>query len=206
MEQDPLPISALQHLAFCPRQCALIHLEDAWAENRLTAEGEILHRRVQSGDVTSRGALRAWRALPLRSERLGLIGIADVVEILKAEGGGTRALPIEYKRGKPKIHDADRVQLCAQALCLEEMLDLPVPQGALYYGETRRREIIAIDAPLRQRTEELAGALHALIASARVPPARFGPHCRSCSLNEVCRPRLSGRDAGRFLERARGEL
>jgi CRISPR-associated exonuclease Cas4 len=129
-EDDLLPISALQHLVFCPRQCALIHIERAWAENRLTAEGGLLHARVQSGETTTRGALRVLRALPLVSHRLGLTGYADVVEIHRAEGGGERAFPVEYKRGTTKAHDADRVQLCAQALCIEEMIGLPVTEGA----------------------------------------------------------------------------
>jgi CRISPR-associated exonuclease Cas4 len=154
-EDDLLPISALQHLVFCPRQCALIHIERAWAENRLTAEGGLLHARVQSGETTTRGALRVLRALPLVSHRLGLTGYADVVEIHRAEGGGERAFPVEYKRGTTKAHDADRVQLCAQALCIEEMISLPVTEGALFYGTPRRREIVAIDTALRTRGRKL---------------------------------------------------
>src|SRR5690349_8252356 len=139
-EDDLLPIAALQHFVFCPRQCALIHVERQWAENRLTAEGQLLHARVQSGETTTRGALRVLRGLPLVSRRLGLTGYADVVEI-RRDKDGEQAFPIEYKRGKSKPHDADRVQLCAQALCIEEMTGLPVPEGALFYGTPRRREM-----------------------------------------------------------------
>src|SRR3954447_6042851 len=162
-EDDLLPISALQHLVFCPRQCALIHVERQWAENRLTAEGQLLHARVQSGETTTRGALRVLRALPLLSRRLGLTGYADVVEIRRAKGGGEQAFPVEYKRGKTKPHDADRVQLCAQALCIEEMAGLPVPEGALFYGMPRRRETVVLDTALRERTETLITELRQMI-------------------------------------------
>jgi CRISPR-associated exonuclease Cas4 len=206
-EDDLLPISALQHLVFCPRQCALIHLERAWEENRLTTEGALLHARVQSGETTTRGALRVFRALPLVSRRLGLTGYADVVEIHHAAAGaGERAFPVEYKRGSAKAHDADRVQLCAQALCLEEMTGLPVPQGALFYATPRRREAVVFDAALRSRTEALAVELRAMLDRGAVPPPRCGPHCRSCSLVEVCRPTLhGGRSAAAWTERMRLE-
>jgi CRISPR-associated exonuclease Cas4 len=203
-EDDLLPISALQHLVFCPRQCALIHLEQQWADNRLTAEGELLHVRVQSGEVTTRGALRVLRALPLVSHRLGLIGYADAVEIHCGGSGGETAFPVEYKRGTAKSHDADRVQLCAQALCIEEMLNLPVTEGALFYGRHRRRESVIFDNPLRARTEALVGELRTLFDSEVLPPPRYGRHCRSCSLIEVCRPALyNGRSASAWTERIR---
>ncbi len=205
-DDELAPISALQHLVFCPRQCALIHLERAWAENRLTAEGDLLHARVQSGETTTRGALRVYRALSLVSRRLGLIGVADVVEIHRAEDGSEQAYPIEYKRGAPKTHDADRVQLCAQALCLEEMLDLAVPEGALFYAAPRRRETVTFDAVLRQETEAYAVQLRELLDRGGIPPPRIGPHCRSCSLEEICRPHLSEKpSAASWLERARAE-
>jgi CRISPR-associated exonuclease Cas4 len=192
-EDDLLPISALQHLVFCPRQCALIHVEREWGENRLTAEGRLLHTRVQSGETTTRGALRVLRAVPLVSHRLGLPGYADVVEIHRNERGrGERLFPVEYKRGTTKPHDADRVQLCAQALCLEEMMGKPVPNGALFYGSPRRRELVAFDAALQRRTETLVAELHNMIEKGVVPAPRYGRHCRSCSLIDVCRPTLWG--------------
>jgi len=205
-EDDLLPISALQHLVFCPRQCALIHLEREWAENRLTVEGDLLHARVQSGETTTRGALWVLRTLPLVSHRLGITGYADVVEIHRAEGGGERAFPVEYKRGTTKAHDADRVQLCAQALCIEEMTGLPVPEGALFYGARRRREAVAFDTALRERTEALVAELRSMIEKRVLPPPRYGAHCRSCSLMEVCRPTLrGGRSASAWTERMRVE-
>ena len=205
-EDDLLPIAALQHFVFCPRQCALIHVERQWAENRLTAEGQLLHARVQSGETTTRGALRVLRGLPLVSHRLGLTGYADVVEIRRAAGGGEQAFPVEYKRGKSKPHDADRVQLCAQALCLEEMTGLPVPEGALFYGTPRRREAVPLDAALRERTEALVAELRRMIDDRAAPAPRHGPHCRSCSLLDICRPTLSaGRSASAWTERMRLE-
>jgi CRISPR-associated exonuclease Cas4 len=206
MDEDLLPISALQHLAFCPRQCALIHLEQVWAENRLTVEGDLLHEKVKEGDTTGRGAVRTWRSLPLVSRRLRLNGVADVVEIHRDGDGGERAYPVEYKRGKPKSHDADRIQLCAQALCLEEMLGMPVPEGALFYGEPRRRETVVLDIGLRRRTEALAAELWRMIDAHEVPPPVLAAHCRSCSLVDICRPTLAGgKSAARWVEQARRE-
>jgi CRISPR-associated exonuclease Cas4 len=205
-EDDLLPISALQHFVFCPRQCALIHIERAWEENQLTSEGALLHARVQSGEATTRGALRVLRALPLVSRRLGITGFADVVEIHRTADGGEEAFPVEYKRGTTKSHDADRVQLCAQALCLEEMLGLRVPQGALFYATPRRRDLVEFDIKLRARTEAAIGETRRMLDSGQVPPPRYGPHCRSCSLIEVCRPRFYGsRSAAAWTERMRLE-
>ena len=138
-EDDLIMVSALQHYLFCPRQCALIHLEQQWLENRLTAEGRILHERVHTSGRESRRTLRVEYDVPIRSLRFGLVGFADVVEFHRQEDGSWQPLPVEYTRGRPKRDDSDRVQLCAQALCLEEMLGCTVPQGALYYGEKRRR-------------------------------------------------------------------
>lgn len=203
-EDDLLPISALQHLLFCERQCALIHIEGLWAENRLTVEGRHLHDKAHDGPDETRAGVRLARGLSLRSLRLGLAGRADVVEFHPAASpaGTPRPFPVEYKRGKPKRDDSDRVQLCAQALCLEEMLAVEVPLGALFYGTTRRRLDVHFDAGLRGRTEEAAARLHELIASGRTPRAVREPKCESCSLLDVClpdalRPRLS---AVRFLK------
>ncbi|MEW6753805.1 MAG: CRISPR-associated protein Cas4 [Candidatus Latescibacterota bacterium] len=196
-ESDLLPLSALQHLLFCERQCALIHVERAWAENRLTAEGRLLHERVHEAGDESRGDLRVVRGLPLRSLNLGLYGVADVVEFHRSEGAGTRlpgaagtwqAVPVEYKRGHPKVEDCDRVQLCAQALCLEEMLGLTVAAGSLFYGQPRRREEVVFGAELRSLVQATAARLHRLLASGTTPPARYEARCRSCSLLEACLP------------------
>ncbi|PWC38473.1 CRISPR-associated protein Cas4 [Azospirillum sp. TSO22-1] len=197
------PLSALQHLAFCPRQCALIHLEGAWAENALTAEGRVLHERVDEAPGESRRSVRVARGVALRSRRLGLIGKADVVEFHARRGGPPVPYPVEYKRGKPKPFDADRVQLCAQALCLEEMLDTPVPRGALFYGQPRRREEVVLDDSLRARTEAAAAGLHALLAAGVTPPPEPGPKCHSCSLEPFCLPGVAaGRSAAAWLARA----
>jgi CRISPR-associated exonuclease Cas4 len=201
-EDDLLPLSALQHLLFCERQAALIHIEQIWAENPLTIEGKHLHERVDSGAGESRGDVRIARGLPLRSFRLGLSGKADAVEMQLLPDGGWQAFPVEYKRGRPKAHRADEVQLCAQALCLEEMLGTAVPAGALFYGQTRRRLDITFDSNLRLETENAAARLHQLFASRITPkPVRL-PKCDQCSLLEICMPDAPAHSAQRYLERA----
>jgi len=201
-EADLLPLSALQHLLFCERQCALIHVEQVWADNRLTVEGTHLHEQADSGVQESRGDLRIARALPLRSLRLGLSGRSDVVEFHQVGESVWRPFPVEYKRGRPKSHRADEVQLCAQALCLEEMLDVAVPAGALFYGETRRRLDVPFDAELRRITEEAAERLHRLIAAGITPTAAREPKCDQCSLLEICMPAAPATSAHQYLERS----
>lgn len=179
---EALPLSGLQHFAFCPRQWALIHLEQAWAENRLTTEGRLLHERADLPGQSRRHELRTVRGLRLESRRLRLTGRADVVEF------HPEPFPVEYKRGKRKPTDCDLVQLCAQALCLEEMLDTSVTGGAIFYGEPRRRLGVAFTSELRARTETLAATMHSLYAARDTPPAEPGPYCKSCSLNDICLP------------------
>jgi CRISPR-associated exonuclease Cas4 len=189
-ESDLIPISALQHFVVCPRQCALIHLEGLWIENERTAEGRVEHERVDRGGVEARDAVRRAYGVPLRSLRLGLAGKADVVEFHALHGGGPeRPFPIEHKRGRPKRGDEDRVQLCAQALCLEEMLGLPVPSGALFYGQSRRRAEVVFDDALRRRTESVATEVRVLFDAAGLtpPPPAMAP-CKSCSLLNACQP------------------
>jgi CRISPR-associated exonuclease Cas4 len=192
-EDDLVMISALQHLIFCPRQCALIHIEQQWAENRLTAEGRILHERVHSVGGESRSKVHIEFDLPIRSLRLGLIGRADIVEFHLRDSGIWQPYPVEYKRGRPKKDRSDEVQLCAQAICLEEMLDRDVPEGALYYGQKKRRQNVSFDERLRQATIETAGALHALLRSNITPPPEYGEKCESCSFISQCLPKISGR-------------
>jgi CRISPR-associated exonuclease Cas4 len=188
-EDELLPISALQHLVFCERQCALIHIERAWSENRLTVEGRHLHEKAHDGPDELRPGVRVTRGLPLRSFALGITGIADVVEFQEVRvPDGLRAYPIEYKRGSKKNHEADRVQLCAQAMCLEEMLPASIPEGALFYGTPRRREIVSFEGPLRELTRKSCERLHALIASGRTPRAVREPKCKNCSLAGLCLP------------------
>jgi CRISPR-associated exonuclease Cas4 len=188
-EDDLLMLSALQHLLFCPRQCALIHIEQLWIENRLTAEGRILHERVHTAAKESRGKVRVEFDMPIRSLELGLIGRADVVELHLLENGTWQPYPVEYKRGRPKKDDSDRVQLCAQALCLEEMLSVNVPAGALYYGKKKRRTVVEFDQRLRQTTRETAHALHDLLESRCTPPPQYSRRCDNCSFVELCLPK-----------------
>lgn len=199
---NPIPISALQHAVYCLRQAALIHIERVWAENRFTAEGRVLHEVAhEAGSRKSRGVRRVT-ALPLACQRLNIAGVADVVEF-HAGPDGEIAFPIEYKRGKPKLHRADEVQLCAQALCLEEMTGRPVPEGALFYGETRRRVVVPFDAELRKLTEDTAIIFGALVAEGRTPPPVWkASRCRACSLIELCRPQAMTKSALSFRQRA----
>ena len=188
-ESDLLPISALQHLIYCERQAALIHNERLWAENRFTAQGRLLHDKAHRGRTEVRQGVRVARALPVRSMRLGLFGVCDAVEFSPPAGPPQTVTPIEYKRGRPKSHAADRAQLCAQAMCLEEMLDLNIPAGQIFYGRTRRRRDVAFDDALRQRTEQAASCLHRLLASGTTPAATYDKRkCDRCSLINLCMP------------------
>ena len=194
-EDELLQLSAMQHILFCERQCALIHIEQVWSENRFTAEGRIMHERVDTQGHESRGKIRIEFGVPLRSLRLGLSGKADVVEFHRVEGRpGDKAVqwipfPVEYKRGRPKKENWDKVQLCAQAICLEEMIGIDVPEGALFYGKNRRRQGVLFDTALRKATEDTAARLHALVASGQTPEAVYSKKCDTCSLIEVCLPK-----------------
>lgn len=189
VSEDTIPLSALQHYLFCPRQCALIHVEQAWAENRLTAEGRVLHEATAVIGTEKRRGVRVVTAMPLVSRRLGVSGIADLVEMHAMPDGGWRPFPVEYKRGKPKAHRADEVQLCAQAMALEEMFGVALAEGALFYGETRRRTTVALDEALRALTADIARQTHVLLAGTTTPPPIFERRCRSCSLVEICQPK-----------------
>ncbi|MCL7489407.1 MAG: CRISPR-associated protein Cas4 [Desulfobulbaceae bacterium] len=207
VEEDLLPLSALQHLLFCERQCALIHIEQVWTENLFTAQGRVMHERVDQGGRESRKNIRLEFGVPLRSLRLGLSGKADMVEFHKQEDGSWLPYPVEYKRGKPKKDDWDRVQLCAQALCLEEMLGCTIASGALFYGRNRRRQAVNFDDRLRRETEKTAERLHELVRSGRTPPARYEKKCDSCSLKNLCMPKTAGagKNVGKYLSRMLAE-
>lgn len=195
-EEDLLALSALQHFAYCPRQFALIHLEQIWEENRFTAEGQLLHERANSGEAETRGNIHIARSLRLVSHTLGVTGIADVVEFhhdrfgttLPGRDGRWRPYPVEYKRGRSKTDDCDRHQLCAQAICLEEMLGVAVPEGAIYYGKPRRRETVEINEALRSKTRDLSVQMHTVWAERSTPAAVYGTKCDRCSLKERCLP------------------
>lgn len=197
-DDELLPISALQHLLFCERQCALIHIEQVWAENRLTAEGRILHEKVHDGEDETRGDVRIARGVRLRSLKLGLVGVADVVEFHREPASQTgakpvwRPFPVEYKRGKPKPDGRDTVQLCAQAVCLEEMLNVSVSNGALFYGQPRRRQEVAFDESLRRLVKDTADRLHRLIKEGRTPSAKHEKKCENCSIVHLCLPKHAG--------------
>lgn len=221
---DLLPLSGLQHLVFCERQCALIHVERMWEDNALTAQGGLLHNRVDRGGGEKRPGVRTVRSVPLRSLRLGLVGKADVVEFHEQTAGVPesqtvpgrkigfpgdegekrwRPMPVEYKRGAPKRGLADEVQLCAQATCLEEMLGASIPMGSLFYGKIRRRVDVPLTTGLRDATATAATRFHEMVRSGHVPRARREPKCRSCSLLDLCMPqRRSRRDPRAYLESA----
>ena len=212
-EDDLIPLSALQHLIFCERQCALIHVEQVWVENLFTAEGRIMHERVDTGNRESRSNIRIEYGMPLRSLRLGLTGKADVVEfhLLNEESlSGSKSkekwqpFPVEYKRGRPKKDNCDKVQLCAQALCLEEMLKTEIPGGALFYGKTRRRQDVAFDRALRLETEKAAKRVHELIKAEKTPKPVYSKKCDSCSFVGLCLPKTieKNRSVNRYLKNA----
>lgn len=202
-EEDLFPLSALQHYLFCERQCALIHIEQAWAENRLTAEGRIMHEKVHDEGTESRGAVRTERGVALRSLRLGLIGKADVVEFHKTDDGRWLPFPVEHKRGRPKVEDWDRVQLCAQALCLEEMLGVEIRQGAIFYGTPRRREAVEFDQELRTKTANTAVAVRKLLDEGVTPKPEYRKRCEQCSMVGFCLPKVigKGRSVSKYLQK-----
>nr|NJM02157.1 CRISPR-associated protein Cas4 [Desulfobacula sp.] len=191
-DSDLLPLSALQHYMFCPRQCALIHVERQWVENRFTAEGRVMHERVDRGGERDRGSVRIEYGLPLVCRELGLVGQADVVEFhLTDKAAGTWApYPVEYKRGKPKKDNSDKVQLCAQALCLEEMYHARIPEGALFYGKTRRRQQVLLTPELRAETMDTARRLQVMIRDGITPEPVYDKKCESCSFLDFCLPRV----------------
>lgn len=203
-EDELIPISALQHFLFCERQFALIHVEQLWEENRFTAEGKVLHERVDIEGHESRRLFRQEYAMALRSLARGLIGKADLVELrLRPEGGVVEAVPVEFKRGKDKEDDCDRVQLCAQALCLEEMLGINVPRGDFYYLGAHRRTHVELSMELRATTLETIKKARRILESGETPQARYSrAKCDSCSLVEACMPKSTssgGKRVGQFV-------
>lgn len=189
---DPILLSALQHWCYCPRQCALIHVEQVFVDNLHTLRGQAVHRQVDQPGIELRAGLRIERALPVWSDRLGLIGKADVVEF---ELDGT-PFPVEYKVGSRAkaawIAVCDDLQLAAQALCLEEMTGKPVRAGALFYAKSKRRREVSIDGRLRGRVEEATAAVRAMIDAGVVPPPINDARCMKCSLADLCQPAMRG--------------
>lgn len=202
-EDDYLLLSGLQHFAFCRRQWALIHIEQAWEENVLTVEGNALHELADNPFVREkRGSTIYVRALPVHSATLGITGICDMVEFTENEAGVPLAKeqgryllkPIEYKRGKPKTHDADILQLTAQAMCLEEMLAVPVNEAAMYYHEIRKRIPVTITFALREQVHKMLKEMHHYYSRRHTPTVKTGKHCVSCSLRNHCLPQLDERE------------
>ena len=200
--EDLLPLSGLQHFAFCRRQWALIHLEQQWQENLRTVEGGLLHRRAHDEAARERrGDTLILRGLQVVSHQLGLSGQCDVVEFhatpkgvpLQGEEGLWQPYPVEYKRGKPKSHQADELQLCAQAMALEEMLSCDVPRGAIFYASSRRREYVDISPELRAKAADMAREMNEYFRRGYTPKVKPGKHCNACSLKELCLPKLCGR-------------
>lgn len=215
-EEILLPLSGIQHFVFCRRQWALIHLEQQWQENLRTIEGQLLHQRAHNEALRERrgDTLILW-SLSVVSRTLGLSGKCDVVEFhaspqgvsLHGEEGTWLPYPVEYKRGRPKSHQGDEIQLCAQAMCLEEMLCCTIPEGALYYGEPRRRSQVAFSPDLRQAVHAAAEEMHRYYQRGHTPKARPGKSCNACSLKDLCLPQLTRRaSASSYLRKAVEEL
>jgi CRISPR-associated exonuclease Cas4 len=214
-DDDLMALSLLQHLVFCERQCALICNEQLWGDNALTIGGTQMHKRAhgEAPRRERRGDIIVVRGLMMSSRSLGLSGKADVVEFHKVVEGGVHLkgldgvwcpFPIEYKHGKPKVDDCDRVQLCAQALCLEEMMDTVILEGAIFYGRTQRREAVEFTEPLRTRTQNACFRLHEILAGGENPPAVYTEHCERCSMVSICMPTIteSAGKASKYLNKA----
>lgn len=214
-KQEKLTLSGIQHFAFCRRQWALIFIEQQWAENLRTAEGNAMHQRAHDEAQTERrGDTLIVRGLRVTSERLNVTGVCDVVEFTKAEDGIAlygqegrwKPYPIEYKRGAPKEHEADALQLCGQAMCLEEMLLCRIPEGSLFYGETRRREQVSFTPELRERVQAMLREMQDYMSRGYTPKAKMTKGCNACSLKEICLPKLhKGLSAAEYLRRAAQE-
>lgn len=216
-EDEFLFLSGIQHMAFCERQWALIHIEQAWSENVRTIEGKYIHERSDNPfDNETRNDVRVVRGMPVISHRLGLRGIADVVEFhrmaeategltvrLTGRQGWWQPYPVEYKRGRPKVDNRDAVQLCAQGIALEEMLKVSIESGFLYYAQTKRRLDVFFDQQLRCQVEDLSRKMYQLFLEGKTPKAEKGKHCSLCSLEEICQPRFTirNRSVGQYIER-----
>jgi CRISPR-associated exonuclease Cas4 len=189
-DDELIPINLLQHYVFCPRQCGLIAIDNLWRDNPLTVGGTLLHERVDTPSSEHTGDIERITALRVHSHTHGLTGKCDVVERIRTSVG-VEIIPVEYKAGEPKHDLSDSIQLCAQALCLEEMLQCRIERGAFFYGKIRRRQYIQLDDQLRSRTLETIAAVRTMIAQQAVPPASYAPKCRNCSLIDLCQPKAS---------------
>lgn len=198
-EEDYLMLSGIQHFAFCRRRWAIIHIEQQWADNAKTTAGELMHKKAHDeGSFEKRGSILIVRGMRVSSRRLGLSGQCDVVEFYKDEKGIVlyeyedtwKPIPVEYKHGAPNEYNADELQLCAQAVCLEEMLQTEIPEGYLYYGEHRRRSRVEFTDVLREETRRAAKEMHELFQRGHTPNVKPSKKCTSCSLKDICVPKL----------------
>lgn len=198
-EEDYIQLSSIQHYIFCPRQCGLIHIDALWSENLFTARGRIMHERADSGEDESRGDKTIVRSLNIYSKRLGISGRCDVVEM---NDDGTKIIPypVEYKSGKPKMDISDTAQLCAQTLCLEEMMNVSISEAAIFYGKPRRRLPVVIDENLRKETEKVIRSIHNMIKERKVPAAVYMKKCDTCSLNDMCMPKIKSGRVKSYIE------
>ncbi len=199
IEDDYIQLSAVQHYVFCPRQCGLIHVHGLWAENLFTTRGQILHERVDSGEDDFRDGKHIARSITIISNRLGLSGRADVVEFSKHDGK-VFPYPVEYKSGKPKNNISDSAQLCAQALCLEEMMNIKIERAAFYYGKPRKRHEIELTGSLRTATENIIEKVHLMVKTRIVPEAKQDKRCKLCSLKDICMPSIGNKKISYYLK------
>ena len=198
-QEDWIQLSSLQHYVFCPRQCGLIHVAGIWKENLFTAKGTVMHKKVDSEEDEIRNNKHIVRSLNVYSREYGLSGRADVVEFTEHDNT-ISVYPVEYKVGKPKSHLADEIQLCAQALCLEEMMNTTIPQAALFYGKTRHRLDIELTGILRDRTRDTIMKVHKIIKSEIIPEAKYEKKCDTCSIYDACQPKLTGRRITKYIQ------
>jgi CRISPR-associated exonuclease Cas4 len=188
-DEDLIQISALQHYAFCKRQCALIHIEQVWTENVFTAEGRIMHEKAHEENFRYEKGIKIESGVPIRSLKYGVTGKADIIEYRQNEKGERLPFPIEYKRGRPKIEDCDRIQLCAQAICIEEMTGLNVTEGDIFYGRTRRRCSVFFNKELRALTADSIDEIRGFLNKGITPAPDYSKKCESCSLADNCLPK-----------------
>jgi len=189
-DENLIALSCIQHYAYCKRQCSLIHIEGIWIENVFTAEGRIMHEKVHEENSKTAGGVKTETSVPVRSYVLGFIGKADVIEYCKNDKGEKLVTPIEYKRGKSKLDNCDRIQLCAQAICLEEMMNCKIKKGFIFYGKTRRREEIVFVDELRKETIKLAEEIHEFIKAGVTSKAEYEENkCDRCSFLSYCMPK-----------------
>lgn len=217
-DDEMVMISALQHYQFCPRQCALIHVEQQWQENYLTAAGKVMHKRVDTQASSTRHDIHYAASLRIFSRRYGLIGIADMVEFHRTaneyDGTGVRVaihlkglsnfwkpFPVEYKHGSPKVDEMDRIQLCAQALCIEEMLDIKVADGAIFYGRTHQRENVIFSEGMRKKVLDISRKIHSMISAGETPAPHYCRSCRACSMADLCLPEQKQKSVNEWLQR-----